>query len=147
MKRSGARLEHVWALGANAPLADLKRAIAMLLEVRVAVAAWGVCASPPLFSHLRDSTPLVASWHGFVDLLCGRQEFLLSEDLCEVASSLKELEIPHFHHEVVKRGMVLAMDKTDAHCEMMSTLFTFLFAEGVIAGQQFDIGFQRAEIV
>ena len=72
---------------------------------------------------------------------------MLSEDLCEVASSLKELEIPHFHHEVVKRGMVLAMDKTDAHCEMMSTLFTFLFAEGVIAGQQFDIGFQRVKEV
>ena len=44
-------------------------------------------------------------------------------------------------------GMVLAMDKTDAHCEMMSTLFTFLFAEGVIAGQQFDIGFQRVKEV
>ncbi len=34
------------------------------------------------------------------------QEFLLSEDLNEVCSCIKELEVPHFHHEIVKRGMV-----------------------------------------
>ena len=77
----------------------------------------------------------------------GVQEFLLSEDLCEVASCVKELEVPHFHHEFVKRGMVLAMDRTEDACELMSTLFTFLFAEGVVAGQQFDIGFQRVKEV
>ena len=34
MKRSGARLEHVWALGANAPLEDLKRNVSLVLEVK-----------------------------------------------------------------------------------------------------------------
>ena len=99
--------------------------------------AWSVGCVFGLYAHA-PSSPCAG--------LCV-QEFLLSEDLCEVASSLKELEIPHFHHEVVKRGMVLAMDKNDAACELVSTLFTFLFAEGVVAGQQFDIGFQRVKEV
>jgi len=104
MRHNGPRLEHVWALGANAPLPDLKRSVSLLLE-----------------------------------------EFLTSQDLVEAAACLKELEIPHFHHEVVKRGMVLAMDKHDSDCEMMSTLFTYLFAQGVVTSKQFDIGFARVK--
>lgn len=102
MRRSGARLEHVWSLGANAPIEDLKKSVALLIK-----------------------------------------EFLLSEDLLEAARCVRELDVPHFGHEVVKRGMVVAIDRDSRSCELISTLFTFLHAQDVVQSTQMKNGFVR----
>ncbi len=60
---------------------------------------------------------------------------------------MKELAVPHFHHEFVKRGIVLAMDKNAAACELMSTLFTFLYAQERVSREQFQMGFDRVREV
>lgn len=47
-----------------------------------------------------------------IDLHCRAQEFLLSRQLEEAARCVRELACPHFHHEVVKRAVVSALDAT-----------------------------------
>lgn len=39
------------------------------------------------------------------------QEYLLSRELDEAASCVRELKAPHFHHELVKRGVLIAMEE------------------------------------
>lgn len=40
------------------------------------------------------------------------QEYLLSEDKEEAARCIKELEVPHYHHEVVYRLVLMALEKS-----------------------------------
>lgn len=39
------------------------------------------------------------------------KEYLLSRELDEAASCVRELKAPHFHHELVKRGVRIAMEE------------------------------------
>mmetsp|Transcript_30295 Transcript_30295/g.62686 ORF Transcript_30295/g.62686 Transcript_30295/m.62686 type:complete len:483 (-) Transcript_30295:466-1914(-) len=39
------------------------------------------------------------------------KEYLLSRELDEAASCVRELKAPHFHHELVKRGVQIAMEE------------------------------------
>lgn len=47
-------------------------------------------------------------------------EYFESEDLAELARTVAELDAPQFHHEVVKAGVLMAMDRTDRERELLS---------------------------
>ena len=54
------------------------------------------------------------------------QEFLSAGDLGEAVRCVAELAAPQFHLHVVKRGVVLAMGKSDREREMVAVLFASL---------------------
>lgn len=45
------------------------------------------------------------------------QEYLTSDDTLEAARCLKELEVPHFHHELVYEAVVLALEAANEETE------------------------------
>lgn len=46
-------------------------------------------------------------------LVFSGQEYFLSEDVGEVLRSVKELESPAYHYEIVKRGINMSLDAKD----------------------------------
>ena len=70
------------------------------------------------------------------------QEFLSAGDLGEAVRCVAELAAPQFHLHVVKRGVVLAMDKSDREREMVAVLFASLHARGVLSTAQTVAGFR-----
>ena len=66
---------------------------------------WGVGGG------LRPVTSLVRS----MGLLL--QEYLSSDDTLEAARCLKELEVPHFHHELVYEAVVLSLEAVNEETE------------------------------
>jgi len=102
VKRSGAVLEHIWAIGPDAPLDDLEESITLLVK-----------------------------------------EYLSSLDVVEATACVKELNVPHFHHELVRRGCEIAMDKDERACSALSTLLCFLYYQRVVSPKQLFMGFQR----
>jgi hypothetical protein len=46
------------------------------------------------------------------------KEYLLSRELDEAASCVRELKSVHFHHELVKRGVRIAMEEDGGRCEL-----------------------------
>ena len=81
------------------------------------------------------------------------QEYLLSRELDEAARCVKELEAPHFHHELVKRGVFAAMEmdgkgaavESDALSNMdaMAALFGFLVRNAIVSDNQVKKGVDR----
>lgn len=81
------------------------------------------------------------------------QEYLLSRELDEAARCVKELEAPHFHHELVKRGVFSAMEldgkgdsiDTEALSNMdaMAALFGFLVRNAIVSDNQVKKGVDR----
>lgn len=81
------------------------------------------------------------------------QEYLLSRELDEAARCVKELEAPHFHHELVKRGVFNAMEldgvkASDApealsNLDAMAALFGFLVTNAIISEYQVKKGIDR----
>lgn len=81
------------------------------------------------------------------------QEYLLSRELDEAARCVRELEAPHFHHELVKRGVFVAMEldgvKTDddphanANIDAMAALFGFLVQNLIVSEYQVRKGIDR----
>jgi len=72
------------------------------------------------------------------------KEYLCSCDVVEAARCLKDLEVPHFHHELVYEAIVMVIEsmheKTD---EAMCKLLQALFRSFVITIEQMRAGFQR----
>jgi programmed cell death protein 4 len=81
------------------------------------------------------------------------QEYLLSRELDEAARCVKELEAPHFQHELVKRGVFAAMEmdgKSDrvntnslANLDAMAALFGFLVRNAIVSDNQVKKGVDR----
>lgn len=71
------------------------------------------------------------------------QEFLLSSDLDEAERCLKELHSPYFFHEVVKRAVMLGMDKTPEEREQLSLFLKHLARTQVLSMAQAERGFNR----
>ena len=76
-----------------------------------------------------------------VDQLLG--EYLLSNDTQEAERCLRELNAPQFFHEVVKRGLTHAMDKSAEQQVQMSQLFAHLASIQLLSNQQAEKGFNR----
>jgi hypothetical protein len=70
-------------------------------------------------------------------------EFMSSGDLDEAVECVKRLDAPHFHHEVVKRAVVLALDGRQRQRAMMSALLAELHGRTVMSSDQIMLGFKR----
>ena len=61
------------------------------------------------------------------------EEFLIGGGAREAARSLLELRAARYHHEFVKRAVVLSMDRNITQQESVSDLFHFLYKHEVRA--------------
>jgi programmed cell death protein 4 len=79
------------------------------------------------------------------------QEYLLSRELDEAARCVKELQAPHFHHELVKRGVFSAMEQDGknttedevSNMDAMAALFGFLVRNAIVSEYQVKKGVAR----
>lgn len=81
------------------------------------------------------------------------KEYLLSRELDEAARCVRELNAPHFHHELVKRGVKIAMEEdganngasthSDPSVDAMAALFAFLVNNAIISEFQVAKGIVR----
>ncbi|KAJ8365465.1 hypothetical protein SKAU_G00142960 [Synaphobranchus kaupii] len=72
------------------------------------------------------------------------KEYVLSGDVVEAERCLRELEVPHFHHEFVYEAIVMVLEsKGDKTFKMVLQLLTFLWESSVITVDQMRRGYQR----
>lgn len=81
------------------------------------------------------------------------KEYLLSRELDEAARCVRELNAPHFHHELVKRGVKIAMEEdganngastqSDPSVDAMAALFAFLVGNAIVSEFQVAKGLVR----
>jgi len=73
------------------------------------------------------------------------EEFLVSRDYAEAERCVRELHAPHFHHEVVKRAIVVVIDRDRPIHEACVSLLEHLAAQEVISRPQLRRGLERIE--
>ena len=67
------------------------------------------------------------------------KEYLSSGDEKEATRCLKELDVPHFHHEVVYESIVLAIEEsTERTLTMMNSLLKYLYDSNIITPSQMN---------
>lgn len=78
------------------------------------------------------------------------KEYLLSRELDEAASCVRELKASHFHHELVKRGVKIAMEEDgrdhaseSSSLDAMAALFKFLANNSIVSEYQVAKGVSR----
>ncbi|XP_076436179.1 programmed cell death protein 4-like [Babylonia areolata] len=72
------------------------------------------------------------------------KEYLSSSDIAEATRCLTDLNVPHFHHEVVYEGTVIVLeDSHERAAEMMTKFFKSLADAVIITPEQFKQGFTR----
>ncbi|XP_041369955.1 LOW QUALITY PROTEIN: programmed cell death protein 4-like [Gigantopelta aegis] len=72
------------------------------------------------------------------------KEYLSSGDIAEATRCLRELEVPHFHHEVVFEATVIVLeDSSERSAEMMCELLKSLADAAIITSEQMVQGFRR----
>ncbi|KAG7165479.1 programmed cell death protein 4-like [Homarus americanus] len=72
------------------------------------------------------------------------EEYLSSSDIAEATRCLQELEVPHFHHELVYEAVVMALEKMDDRTsKMMCDLLGSLHCAIIITPTQMKAGFVR----
>lgn len=71
------------------------------------------------------------------------EEYLDTRDLNEAARCLGELKLSHFRHEVVKRSLVLGLERSDPDRELLSALLAHLSARGDLSEDNAVRGFRR----
>mmetsp|Transcript_2748 Transcript_2748/g.3654 ORF Transcript_2748/g.3654 Transcript_2748/m.3654 type:complete len:444 (+) Transcript_2748:206-1537(+) len=79
------------------------------------------------------------------------EEYLLSRELDEAARCVREMNAPHFHHELVKRGVKLSMEKdgldhantSTSSLDAIAALFSFLVKNAIISEYQVSKGVSR----
>eukprot|EP00123_Amoebidium_parasiticum_P009214 comp19331_c0_seq1/m.22240 comp19331_c0_seq1/g.22240 ORF comp19331_c0_seq1/g.22240 comp19331_c0_seq1/m.22240 type:complete len:346 (-) comp19331_c0_seq1:631-1668(-) len=76
------------------------------------------------------------------------KEYLQSGDVKEAEKQLKDLGVPHFHHEVVYEAVVMALEKTsnsERRRELLSKLLQTLAKSFFISENQIVVGFSRVK--
>lgn len=72
------------------------------------------------------------------------EEFLTSNVADDAGSCLKDLEVPHFHHEFVYEAIVKAIEDSKGHTiDQICSLLKYLFDAGIITLDQLKNGFLR----
>ena len=79
------------------------------------------------------------------------EEYLLSRELDEAARCIREMNAPHFHHELVKRGVKIAMEKdgsdyvqsSSSSLDAIAALFSFLVSNSIVSEYQVAKGVNR----
>ena len=74
----------------------------------------------------------------------------MSRELDEAASCVRELKAPHFHHELVKRGIKIAIEEDgrdhaseSSSLDAMAALFKFLVGNSIVSEYQVGKGASR----
>ena len=70
------------------------------------------------------------------------QEYLSSGDMVDFKTSVEEMCQPQMHHLLVKRAILLALDRSQREREMISQLFSFLYPKVLDAKQMLE-GFEN----
>ena len=66
------------------------------------------------------------------------KEYLSSGDKEEALRCLKDLEVPHFHHELVYEAVVMVLERTDIRsAAMIASLLEYFGKTTVISADQF----------
>ncbi|XP_040480248.1 programmed cell death protein 4 isoform X2 [Ursus maritimus] len=77
-----------------------------------------------------------------IDMLL--KEYLLSGDISEAEHCLKELEVPHFHHELVYEAIVMVLESTgESTFKMILNLLKSLWKSSTITLDQMKRGYER----
>ncbi|XP_068606906.1 programmed cell death protein 4a [Brachionichthys hirsutus] len=114
------------ALDRAAVLLTMKRGIVRLDNV------WGVGGGQRPVKHLIKEMNLLL------------KEYLTSGDVLEAEHCLRDLEVPHFHHELVYEVVVMVLESTgDTASHMMIKLLRSFWETGLITVDQMNRGFQR----
>ncbi|KAM3623251.1 uncharacterized protein V6R79_008985 [Siganus canaliculatus] len=114
------------ALDRAAVLLTMKREIVRLDNV------WGVGGGLRPVKHLVKEMNLLL------------KEYLISGDVAEAERCLRDLEVPHFHHELVYEAVVMVLEsKGDTASHMMMKLLQSFWKTGLITVDQMNRGFQR----
>ncbi|XP_068177258.1 programmed cell death protein 4a isoform X1 [Antennarius striatus] len=114
------------ALDRAAVLLKMKRGIVRLDNV------WGVGGGQRPVKHLIKEMNLLL------------KEYLTSGDVLEAEHCLRDLEVPHFHHELVYEVIVMVLESTgDTASHMMIKLLQSFWKTGLITVDQMNRGFQR----
>uniref|UniRef100_A0A665ST72 Programmed cell death protein 4 n=1 Tax=Echeneis naucrates TaxID=173247 RepID=A0A665ST72_ECHNA len=114
------------ALDRAAVLLTMKREMVRLDNV------WGVGGGLRPVKHLVKEMNLLL------------KEYLTSGDVSEAEHCLRDLEVPHFHHELVYEVVVMVLEsKGDTASHMMIKLLQSFWKTGLITVDQMNRGFQR----
>ncbi|KAM3831513.1 programmed cell death protein 4-like [Vipera latastei] len=114
------------ALDRAAVLLRIKRDVNRLDNV------WGVGGGQRPVKHLIKEMNLLL------------REYLLSGEVSEAEHCLRQLEVPHFHHELVYEAVVMVMESSgDTAVAMMVKLLKVLWQTGLVTLDQMNRGFQR----
>ena len=70
------------------------------------------------------------------------EEFLFSGDVAEASKCLRDLSAEYFHHEFVKLGLIMLLEKSNAEGDLMK-LLAKLSQTGQLSENQIQMGFQR----
>lgn len=81
------------------------------------------------------------------------EEYLLSRELDEAARCVREMNASHFHHELVKRGVKISMEKDgldhsdspSSSLDAIAALFSFLVKNAIVSEHQVSKGFSRLQ--
>ncbi|KAG8558557.1 hypothetical protein GDO81_017045 [Engystomops pustulosus] len=77
-----------------------------------------------------------------IDMLL--KEYILSGDVSEAERCLQELEVPHFHHELVYEAILMVLEASgDTTYKMMLNLLECLWKSAVITLDQMKRGYDR----
>jgi programmed cell death protein 4 len=72
------------------------------------------------------------------------REYMDSSDATEAMRCLRELDVPHFHHELVYQAALIAIeDSTDQAAEAMTTILKFFYNTNIITPEQLRKGVLR----
>lgn len=72
------------------------------------------------------------------------KEYLLSRDLGEAHRSIKELEVPHFHHELMYEAIIMTLEAFNESTEVaICELFRTLDSTCIVTPEQMEQGFRR----
>ncbi|XP_076003987.1 programmed cell death protein 4a [Genypterus blacodes] len=114
------------ALDRAAVLLSMKREMVRLDNV------WGVGGGLRPVKHLIREMNLLL------------KEYLISGDVTEAERCLRDLEVPHFHHELVYEAVVMVLESTgDRASHMIVKLLQSFWKTGLITVDQMNRGFHR----
>lgn len=77
-------------------------------------------------------------------IIAALTEYFATGDVAELASSLRDLELPFFMHEAVKRCCVLALEKGGTALDKGACALAHLAACGIFSATQLRAGLARA---
>ncbi|KAG5844953.1 programmed cell death protein 4-like isoform X2 [Anguilla anguilla] len=114
------------ALDRAAVLLSMKKEMVRLDNV------WGVGGGQRPVKHLVKEMNLLL------------KEYLVSGDVTEAEHCLRDLEVPHFHHELVYEAVIMVLEsKGETAVRMMTKLLKAFWETGLITLDQMNRGFQR----